>query len=451
VSLNLKVLLVAVVSTATFLFSATLFTFPLQSGIGGVPGLLFWIATTLVASAFPVHTPRGPVVSVAIAPILAAAALGGPTAAVLTALFGTIEWREVRLRVPWYGTLYNHAADVIPAVLSASVYGLVSIWRPPLGIDALWAVVLAGATYFLTNAVLLSIAIALRERRSSFAVFVGYVRAFGLALFGLAPLAWLMVVAYELVGPMMALLFALPLYTTRSAYARVVEIRGMFTQTVTALATAIDARDPKTKQHSTHVSTIAIDIGRELGCGEEQLEQLEWGGLLHDIGKIGIPDDILLKPDRLNREERIVMNQHPVLGEEILRPVDKLAAELPLIRHHHEWYNGSGYPDRLVGEQIPFLARILHVADAYEAMTAIRPYRLTPLDHEQALGELRKYAGIQFDPRVVEAFARTEWATGSRGRPAPVEVAAPPIPVLGQVAALRARGAVAGLLPADAG
>ena len=142
------------------------------------------------------------------------------------------------------------------------------------------------------------------------------------------------------------------------------------------------------------------------------MEALEWGGLLHDIGKIGVRDEILLKQEKLTKEERTKMNAHPVLGAEIIAPVRRLAPELPIIRHHHEWYNGSGYPDRLLGDEIPRLARILHVADAFEAMTATRPYRMTPLSNEQAMSELRKFAGIQFDPTVVDAFSRTTWAEG---------------------------------------
>ncbi len=145
---------------------------------------------------------------------------------------------------------------------------------------------------------------------------------------------------------------------------------------------------------------------------DAELEALEWGGLLHDVGKIGVPDDVLKKPERLTKEERMIMNAHPVLGAQIIAPVTKLAPELPIIRHHHEWYNGSGYPDRLIGDEIPKLARVLHVADAFEAMTAARPYRMTPLTPEQALGELRKFAGIQFDPVVVDAFVRTDWVAG---------------------------------------
>ena len=182
------------------------------------------------------------------------------------------------------------------------------------------------------------------------------------------------------------LLFALPLYTTRMASQRFVEMRDMFTQTIGALAEAVDKRDPFTARHSQRVKEIAVDIGRVMRVNDAELEALEWGGLLHDVGKIGVPDRVLLKQDRLNREERMIMNSHPVLGAQIIAPVTKLAPELPIIRHHHEWYNGSGYPDRLIGDEIPKLARILHVADAFEAMTAARPYRMTPLTHEQALG-----------------------------------------------------------------
>ena len=229
-----------------------------------------------------------------------------------------------------------------------------------------------------------------------------------------------------------SLLFAVPLYTTRMAYRRFVEMRDMFTQTIGALAEAVDKRDPFTSKHSHRVKQIGVDIGREMRVSEAELEALEWGGLLHDVGKIGVPDAVLLKQERLNREERMIMNAHPVLGAQIIAPVTKLAPELPIIRHHHEWYNGSGYPDRLIGDEIPKLARILHVADAFEAMTAARPYRMTPLTPEQALAELRKFAGIQFDPAVVDAFVRTDWVDGVSDPGRQPELR--PIPLLAQAA-----------------
>ncbi len=195
----------------------------------------------------------------------------------------------------------------------------------------------------------------------------------------------------------------------------------------------MDKRDPFTSKHSWNVKKIAGDIGRQMRLGEDDLEALEWGGLLHDVGKIGVPDAVLLKQERLTKEERMSMNSHPVLGAEIIAPVTRLSRELPIIRNHHEWYNGSGYPDRLIGDEIPLLARILHVADAFEAMTAQRPYRMVPLTPEQALGELRKFAGIQFDPHVVDAFVKTKWVEGvpDPGRPSPPR----PIPLIAQHAA----------------
>ncbi len=214
------------------------------------------------------------------------------------------------------------------------------------------------------------------------------------------------------VGWWAVLLVVLPVYVMRLALRQVVEMREMFTQTIGALAGAVDARDVYTSNHSHRVQTIAVDIGRVMKLPEHEIEALEWGGLLHDIGKIGVPDSVLLNPGKLTKEERASMNAHPVKGAKIVAKVEKLAPELPIIRHHHEWYNGSGYPDRLMGDEIPKLARVLHVADAFEAMIAQRPYRMSPLTHEQAIAELRKFSGIQFDPVVVDAFVKTKWADG---------------------------------------
>lgn len=375
------------------------------------------------------------------APILAVAVLGGPTAAALVAVFGTFEIREFRREVPWWGVLFNHTFLVIPAILGGMV--LVIVDSSVASAGTLVGVLLAGTMFFALNETLTALAVSVRDDRPFRAVLLGNVRSYGLAMVGLTPIAWLMALTYVFVGPLVAFVFALPLYTTRAAYKAVVDIRNMFTQTVRALASAIDARDPSTKKHSEHVSGIAVEIGQVMNLSEAQLEQLEWAGLLHDIGKIGIRDDVLLKPERLTREERVLMNEHPAKGEEILKDVDQLANERPLIRHHHEWYNGSGYPDRLIGEEIPLLARVLHVADAFEAMTAARPYRPVPLTPAEALEELHRYSGIQFDPNVVEAFARTKTATAideDRDEPGAPEQKPVAVPTLGQVAASRAKG-----------
>jgi putative nucleotidyltransferase with HDIG domain len=149
------------------------------------------------------------------------------------------------------------------------------------------------------------------------------------------------------------------------------------------------------------VSRISEEMCRVLRLPESEIEKVKWAGLLHDIGKIGIRDHILLKEGPLDKSERTTMNKHPEIGARIVEPATQLKDEAPLIHAHHEWWNGSGYPRRLETEGIPLGARVLSVADAYEAMTSSRPYRKTPLSHEQAVQQLEKFAGIQFDPDLV--------------------------------------------------
>ena len=410
-------------------------------------GLAFWVLAALVASAMPVEMPGGLLVTVSIAPIIAATSLGGPMAGGLVALIGTTELRELRGKVPWYGSLVNHAGLVVPAIACGLVIVAIRSAGPPGLLVDFTATVVGASTYFALNLLIVSVVIGLRTGQPIAKLLIEDSRGFAASLLALAPLGWLMARMYSLPGSgwWTTLLFALPLYTTRVAYHRFVEMRDMFTQTIGALAEAVDKRDPFTSKHSQNVRMISVDIGREMRVSAAELEALEWGGLLHDVGKIGVPDNILLKQERLTREERMVMNAHPVLGAEIIAPVNRLAAELPIIRHHHEWYNGSGYPDRLMGDEIPKLARILHVADAFEAMTAARPYRMTPLNNEQALGELRKFAGIQFDPEVVDAFVRTKWAENVRDPGGNLEPRV--IPLLAQHAARTAQPAFDGPAP----
>jgi HD-GYP domain-containing protein (c-di-GMP phosphodiesterase class II) len=144
-----------------------------------------------------------------------------------------------------------------------------------------------------------------------------------------------------------------------------------------------------------------LRVGRGLSLDESSLKRLELGALLHDIGKIGIPNEILSKPGRLTAEERAVIETHPALGERIIAPIDRLSEVRAIVRHCHERWDGRGYPDGVSGDDIPLEARIVFVCDAYHAMTTDRPYRKR-LSHPEAVRRLREAAGTQFDPRVVE-------------------------------------------------
>ncbi|MEE3332172.1 MAG: HD domain-containing phosphohydrolase [Myxococcota bacterium] len=183
------------------------------------------------------------------------------------------------------------------------------------------------------------------------------------------------------------------------------ELRTGYVQTVRALAEAIDAKDSYTRGHSERVGVYASRIARQLGLRKEMIERVYISGILHDVGKIGIPDAIITKPARLTDEEYDEIKKHPEIGARILEPVEFLSDVVPCVRHHHEWFDGSesGYPYRLRGDQIPLPSRVILVADTLEAMTSNRPYR-KGLPLEVVVRELHKYSGSQFDPTIVEAL-----------------------------------------------
>lgn len=183
------------------------------------------------------------------------------------------------------------------------------------------------------------------------------------------------------------------------------EIQSAYMQTVSALANAIDVRDRYTSGHSQRLAKLASETGKLLGCSQQELDDIHWAALLHDIGKIGVPDDILQKPSDLDPFERETMRRHPEIGARIVEPVRKLESVVPIIRAHQEKYDGSGYPDGLSGEEIPLVARIISVADAYVAMTDDRVYRKARQPKE-AIQEMKRCSGSQFDPKVVKAFLK---------------------------------------------
>lgn len=175
-------------------------------------------------------------------------------------------------------------------------------------------------------------------------------------------------------------------------------------QWVTALAAAIDAKDHYTNGHSEQVAKLAADLARATGQSRELVELVQFAGQMHDIGKIGVPESILHKPGPLTAEEWAIMRMHPNIGARILSPIATLQTAIPIVLHHHERWDGQGYPDGLAEEAIPLGARMIAICDAFDTMVSDRPYRLA-LGEEEALSRLRASAGSQFDPRLVEAFA----------------------------------------------
>jgi putative nucleotidyltransferase with HDIG domain len=178
-----------------------------------------------------------------------------------------------------------------------------------------------------------------------------------------------------------------------------------------SLVLSIEARDSYTREHSERVTSYALQIAKVLHLSEEDKDALKFGGYLHDIGKIGVKDSILLKPGALSQTELLAIHLHPIIGDNIIKPLMFFPREREIIRSHHEYYDGTGYPDGLAGEDIPLIARVLSVADSYDAMTSSRPYR-EARTHEQAIEEIKHCTNSQFDDRIVQAFLKTPAGMG---------------------------------------
>jgi ribonuclease P protein subunit RPR2 len=185
--------------------------------------------------------------------------------------------------------------------------------------------------------------------------------------------------------------------------ARAQELRRFYMATVRALSNAVEARDAYTGKHAERVAAYGLALAREAGLEVADSPQIEFGFLLHDVGKVAVPDAILFKTSALTDEEYALMTQHPVIGSEILRDVDFLGEGKLVVRHHHERWDGTGYPDGLEGETIPLAARVFSLADTLDALTTDRPYRPAS-SFETAREEIRAGSGTQFDPEIVAAY-----------------------------------------------
>jgi HD-GYP domain-containing protein (c-di-GMP phosphodiesterase class II) len=195
--------------------------------------------------------------------------------------------------------------------------------------------------------------------------------------------------------------------TFKQERARSHELSRSYMATVRALSNAVEARDAYTGKHAERVTAYGMEIARAVDPTLAATPQLEFGFLLHDIGKVAIPDAILYKSGALSSDERALMAQHPVVGAAIIRGIDFLGDAVAVVRSHHERWDGSGYPDRLAGEEIPLAARVFSVADVLDALTTNRPYRpASPLSDARAM--IDSEGGTHFDPRVVEAFDRID-------------------------------------------
>ncbi len=222
-------------------------------------------------------------------------------------------------------------------------------------------------------------------------------------LFTIAPVGFLMIITQLQLGFFYVLLFMAPLLVARFVFSKYLEAKQATVAMIEALARTIETRDKYTIGHSDRVSRYAVNLARHMQLSETQVDNIRVAGLLHDVGKIGISEKVLNKKGKLTKEEYEEIKKHPTLGYDIIKDNKLLAIYGSVVKHHHEHYNGWGYPDGLKGDDIPLEAAIVAVVDAYDAMTTDRPYR-DAYSEEKALSILRDLAGEQFNPKVVRAF-----------------------------------------------
>ncbi len=401
-SLKLKIYIGLIIVSAIALFIYLIPFFPSLSSIWWV--IIFFIIISIFAEFIPVDLPVGGVISIGFPIDFVLILVYGPALAMLITALGALIGEIIERKVSWYKIIFNTSQYALTAGIAGIAYqqaggvvGAQNIFRfiLPATICAL--------TYCIVNITLFVMVVSFAQNVRIKTIWRTSIKEMIPSYIAEAPMGFLMAIVYVEVGIIGILLFFLPLLLARRSFELYTKMRKVYLDTIRALAAAIDAKDPYTKGHSERVAEMSLALAQELNLSDKDIENIEYTALLHDIGKIGIADNILGKESNLTNKEFDKIKEHTIMGAKIIEPVDFLKNSYKAIYHHHEKYNGKGYPDGLKSEDIPLSARIIAVADAYDAMGSDRPYR-KKLNHIQILRELKEQSKKQFDPEVVKAL-----------------------------------------------
>jgi putative nucleotidyltransferase with HDIG domain len=368
--------------------------------------LLLFLVLIIIADSVQISLPRGGASIYASSPIdLAGVVLFGPAVMAVAEAVATLVTEGMLQRRPLIKVVFNVPLLIMTVGLSGIVYrsfGSLGSLDSPLFLIPLCA---AGIIYYLFNTWAVSVVIALADSRNPLFVWKqNYMWNF-FHILAFLPVAAVIALLYANSGVWTIALFIIPLFLARYSFQLYLDMRETHINTVAALTSAIDASDPFTHGHSYRVSRYALRIARSLGFSARELEMLEYAALLHDIGKIAVQNEILLKVGPLTEEEWKSLRSHPNIGADIVEQLKFLKEATEVIRCHHERPDGTGYPRGLKGDEIPISAHILNVVDAFDAMSSDRPYRKAlPID--RVLEELRIYRGTQFNTEVVDLLLR---------------------------------------------
>lgn len=401
-SLKLKIYIIVVTTLAIALFIYLTPSLPSFSNIW--LAILFFLTISIFAEFIPVDLPVGGVISIGFPIDFVLILVYGPALAMLITALGALIGEIIEKKVSWYKILFNTAQYALTAGIAGIAYQQAG---GVVGAQNIFQFILPAAicalTYCIVNITLFIMVVSFSQNVRIKTIWRTSIKEMIPSYIAEAPMGFLMAIVYVEVGIIGILLFFLPLLLARRSFELYTKMRKVYLDTIRALAAAIDAKDPYTKGHSERVAEMSLALAQELNLSDKDIENIEYTALLHDIGKIGIADNILGKNSSLTNKEFDKIKEHTVMGAKIIEPVDFLKSSYEAIYHHHERYNGDGYPDGIKEKKIPLSARIIAVADAYDAMGSDRPYR-KKLSHNKILKELKEQSGQQFDPEVVKAF-----------------------------------------------
>lgn len=368
-------------------------------------GLLFFGLVAFITDAMPVSLPKGGFVAVTVAVIYACIVLFGPGIAAVVAIIGIFTSSLIHKKDnPWYKVMFNCAQFTLAAGISGLLYQFLGgqIWN--ISLYNIVPLTVVAITYFIINITAVAMILAFVQNISPWGIWITNFRWLAPNYITLTPIGFLMAYLYKSSGPLAIFIFIIPLLLARYIFKSYIDMREVYLNTLAALVEALDAKDSYTRGHSERVALYAADIARAMKLPEDQVEVIQHMGLLHDVGKIGVHDELLTRTGRLANYEFAHVQKHTEIGARIIDDIN-LGQAKDYILHHHEKYNGDGYPAKLRGGQIPLGARIITVADCFDAMTSNRPYR-EGLDLSQAILEMKRSSGTHFDPHIVEIFTK---------------------------------------------
>lgn len=347
-----------------------------------------------------------------------------PVPVVILGIFLGTLLAEMRVDRPWFKKIFNISEMVLIWAGAAWVYQ--AFHQPEVNyfgsLQNILVLIVTGLTAFLLNSILLSWVISLAAHLSFRFIWSRNIPQVIWQDFSMLSLGVFLAVLWNY-NPLTVILAVLPLFIIRHSYQMAVHLQAQTRDALIALMQVIDERDQHTSAHSERVSSYARSMAQALDLPEEEIEVIASAALLHDLGKVGMADDILFKDKRLTPSERASAERHAEIGAMLLNKFPLFQKGADLVRHHHEHYDGNGYPDHLKGDAIPMGARIIAIADAYQAMTEERPYRRA-MGQDVAIAELQRCSGAQFDPSLVTAFIEI-----LRANSTPEHLLATPVPL----------------------